>query len=95
MRILAVKRQICVLYGFCSPHEDSDSRAKSCKTLTIAFILINLVMMEWTSTMYALHQLVMANISELLSAILQLAATTSALELHVDCLSKAKYTNTL
>lgn len=79
MRILALNRRICVLYGFCSPTEESDFRAKFRQLFTIAFILINLLIMKWASAMFALHQLKMGNIVELLGAIHQLAATTTAL----------------
>lgn len=77
MKILALSRRISVLCGVCSPSEKNDFRASFGQILIILLLSFNLLVMEVPMILYALYQLKMGNIFELLFAVAQVTGSVA------------------
>lgn len=77
MKILVLNRGLCVLCGLCSPSDESTIWTKFDRIASIAFILVNFILLGMAYTMYLLYQLESGDIEHLLYACLQSTALTT------------------
>lgn len=75
MKVLALSTRVSVLCAVCPSPEENDFRATGYQKLKVLLISFNLLVMEVPMVLYALYQLEMGNIFELLFAVAQVTAS--------------------
>lgn len=90
MELLPFSRRFCNLCGVCAPPEGSDFAAKLRQMITVVFIFVSTQVMELGFIMYALYQLEMGNIFNLLFAVLHVAASNAARLSYITVIPQSK-----
>lgn len=90
MKILPFSRRFYDLCGVCAPPEGSDFVANSRQMITVVYIFVSTQVMELGFIMYALYQLEMGNIFNLLFAVLHVAASNAARLSYITVIPQSK-----